>query len=397
MTTLLLIIIYIAFISLGLPDSLLGTAWPVMQSKLGQSLDTAGYIYFFIASGTILSSLLSGKVNAWLGTGKVIAISVFLTATALFGFAHAPSLIWLVLFSIPLGLGGGAVDAALNNYVALYYKASHMSWLHACWGLGASTGPVIMAYYIHHNNAWDKGYLTVSTLQFALTFILLISIPLWMKVAKKGSLPEHDEGIQVSEHSSSKPVNSLKISGVKLALLTFFFYCGAEATMGLWGSSYLVHVKAMDPEIAAKWVAFFFAGITMGRLLSGFLAMKVTSVLLIRYGQWIAISGAILLILPLPNIVSLFGFIIIGLGMAPIFPSMIHETPTRFGRLHSQTIIGYQMAAAYVGVTLIPPLFGFFANAISMQLFSFFIVLFAVSMLFTAEKLTRVLKARQQS
>ncbi|MDQ0226591.1 MFS transporter [Metabacillus niabensis] len=394
MATLLLVIIYLAFISLGLPDSLLGSAWPVMQSDFGKSLDTAGYLYMIISAGTILSSLVSGRLNDLLGTGKVMVISVLLTAGALLGFSFAPSFIWLVICAIPLGLGGGAVDAALNNYVALHYKASHMSWLHCFWGVGASIGPIIMSFYISHQGSWEKGYFTISMLQIGLTIILFLSLPLWAKVAKMTGNTAAVSETATSIEENPKAAKPLKIKGVKFALLTFLFYCGVEATMGLWGSSYLVNSKGMSAAVAAQWVSLFYAGITIGRLVTGFITMKVNNTLLIRIGQFIIIFGGILLVLPLPNIVSLLGFIAIGLGCAPIYPCMIHETPSRFGRANSQAIIGYQMAVAYVGSTFLPPLFGLIANYISIHLFSFVILVLALCMLFAAEKVNGVMKLR---
>ncbi|MGN7942233.1 MFS transporter [Virgibacillus sp. 6R] len=394
MATLLLVIIYLAFISLGLPDSLLGSAWPVMQSDFGKSLDTAGYLYMIISAGTILSSLVSGRLNDLLGTGKVMVISVLLTAGALLGFSFAPSFIWLVICAIPLGLGGGAVDAALNNYVALHYKASHMSWLHCFWGVGASIGPIIMSFYISHQGSWEKGYFTISMLQIGLTIILFLSLPLWAKVAKMTGNTAAVSETATSIEENPKAAKPLKIKGVKFALLTFLFYCGVEATMGLWGSSYLVNSKGMSAAVAAQWVSLFYAGITIGRLVTGFITMKVNNTLLIRIGQCIIIFGGILLVLPLPNIVSLLGFIAIGLGCAPIYPCMIHETPSRFGRSNSQAIIGYQMAVAYVGSTFLPPLFGLIANYISIHLFSFVILVLALCMLFAAEKVNGVMKLR---
>jgi len=394
LATLLLVIIYLAFISLGLPDSLLGSAWPVMQSDFGKSLDTAGYLYMIISAGTIVSSLVSGRLNDLLGTGKVMVISVLLTAGALLGFSFAPSFIWLVICAIPLGLGGGAVDAALNNYVALHYKASHMSWLHCFWGVGASIGPIIMSFYISHQGSWEKGYFTISMLQIGLTIILFLSLPLWAKVAKMTGNTTAVSETATSIEENPKAAKPLKIKGVKFALLTFLFYCGVEATMGLWGSSYLVNSKGMSAAVAAQWVSLFYAGITIGRLVTGFITMKVNNTLLIRAGQFIIILGGILLVLPLPNIVSLLGFIAVGLGCAPIYPCMIHETPSRFGRANSQAIIGYQMAVAYVGSTFLPPLFGLIANYISIHLFSFVILVLALCMLFAAEKVNGVMKLR---
>lgn len=344
MTTFLLIIIYLAFISLGLPDSLLGAAWPVMQSDFGAPIEAAGYLFMTIAGGTILSSLVSGKVLKRFGTGKVTFVSVLMTACALLGFYFAPSIIWLFLCAIPLGMGAGAVDSGLNDYVATHYKAHHMSWLHCFWGVGATLGPVIMAQYISNQN-WGKGYLTISVLQFILVVILLFTLPLWNKVNSHITInkePEEPKGVSFKENVEK--VRPLQMNGVKLALASFFFYCAVEATVGLWGSSFLVNVKGLTAATAAEWVSFYYAGITIGRLITGFVTFKMSNQMLIRMGQIIALTGAILLVLPLPSFFSVAGFIVVGLGLAPIFPCMLHETPARFGKKHSQAIMGYQMA-----------------------------------------------------
>lgn len=394
MTTFLLIIIYLAFISLGLPDSLLGAAWPVMQSDFGAPIETAGYLFMTIAGGTILSSLVSGKVLKRFGTGKVTFVSVLMTACALLGFYFAPSIIWLFLCAIPLGMGAGAVDSGLNDYVATHYKAHHMSWLHCFWGVGATLGPVIMAQYISNQN-WGKGYLTISGLQFILVVILLFTLPLWNKVNSHITInkePEEPKGVSFKENVEK--VRPLQMNGVKLALASFFFYCAVEATVGLWGSSFLVNVKGVTAATAAEWVSFYYAGITIGRLITGFVTFKMSNQMLIRMGQIIALTGAILLVLPLPSIFSVAGFIVVGLGLAPIFPCMLHETPARFGKKHSQAIMGYQMAVAYTGSTFMPPLFGFIASHTAVALFPICTVIFVVAMVLSSEKLNLVLKKK---
>jgi len=394
MTTFLLIIIYLAFISLGLPDSLLGAAWPVMQSDFGAPIETAGYLFMTIAGGTILSSLVSGKVLKRFGTGKVTFVSVLMTACALLGFYFAPSIIWLFLCAIPLGMGAGAVDSGLNDYVATHYKAHHMSWLHCFWGVGATLGPVIMAQYISNQN-WGKGYLTISGLQFILVVILLFTLPLWNKVNSHITInkePEEPKGVSFKENAEK--VRPLQMNGVKLALASFFFYCAVEATVGLWGSSFLVNVKGLTAATAAEWVSFYYAGITIGRLITGFVTFKMSNQMLIRMGQIIALTGAILLVLPLPSFFSVAGFIVVGLGLAPIFPCMLHETPARFGEKHSQAIMGYQMAVAYTGSTFMPPLFGFIASHTTVALFPICTVIFVVAMVLSSEKLNRVLKKK---
>ncbi|RDW16074.1 MFS transporter [Oceanobacillus arenosus] len=397
MTIFLLVIIYLAFISLGLPDSLLGAAWPVMQLDYGAPLETAGFLFMTIAGGTIVSSLLSGRLLKRFGTGNVTFVSVLMTACALLGFYFAPSIFWLVVCAIPLGLGAGAVDAGLNNYVATNYKAHHMSWLHCFWGVGASLGPIIMASFISGENTWRNGYLVISCIQFALVIILLLTLPLWGRVKNNSNLSV-SEGIADSEgvtpDEDIKDIKPLKIRGVKLALVAFLFYCGVEATVGLWGSSFLVNVKGISAATAAGWVSFYYVGITVGRLITGFITFKTTNQTLIRAGQIIALTGAVILFLPLPSAFSLAGFIIVGLGLAPIFPCMLHETPARFGKTHSQTIMGYQMAIAYTGTTFIPPLLGFMASHLTLGIFPVCIVVFVAAMLLSSEKLNDLLKKK---
>ncbi|MFB9326178.1 sugar MFS transporter [Paenibacillus aurantiacus] len=395
MATFFLIIIYLAFISLGLPDSLLGTAWPVMRQELGAPLEAAGLVFMTIAAGTIASSLLSGRALNRFGTGKVTLISCLMTAGALLGYAFAPSLAWLFVFAIPLGLGAGAVDSGLNNYVAAHYKAHHMSWLHSFWGVGATLGPIIMSQFITGQSEWRNGYLTVAGIQFALVVILLFSLPLWDRVARAGGV--NGSGPHVEEGEAppveSKPVKPIRVRGVKLAMLSFLFYCSVEATVGLWGSSFLVGVKELSAAQAAQWVSLYYLGITAGRFITGFITFKVGNRQLIRGGQLTALAGAALLLLPLPSTFALVGLIVIGLGLAPIFPCMLHETPVRFGKRHSQTIMGYQMAMAYTGSTFLPPLFGFLASAISIGVFPWFIAASAAAMLLCSEQLN-VLLAR---
>ncbi|MCM3768459.1 sugar MFS transporter [Neobacillus niacini] len=392
MTTILLIIIYLAFISLGLPDSLLGAAWPVMQTDLGAPLETAGLLFMTIAGGTILSSLVSGKVLKRFGTGKVTAVSVFMTAGALLGFHFAPSVGWFIVCAIPLGLGAGAVDAGLNDFVSIHYKAHHMSWLHCFWGVGATLGPIIMAQFMSGQDVWRSGYFCIAAIQFGLVIILLTTLPLWNRVTKNHPITvesEVDTSLIVDEN-----VTPIKIKGVKLALVSFLFYCGVEATMGLWGSSFLVNIKGLSAATAAQWVSFYYAGITIGRFVTGFITFKTTNRTLIRGGQMIALTGAIILFLPLPATFSLVGFIIVGLGLAPIFPCMLHETPARFGKKHSQTIMGYQMAVAYTGTTFLPPLLGFIASRSTIGIFPICMVMFVAVMLLSSEKVNSLLSKK---
>ena len=394
MATFFIVIIYLAFISLGLPDSLLGSAWPVMRTELGASIGTAGAISMAIAGSTIVSSLASGAVVRRYGVGLVTLASCMLTAGALLGFAWSPSLIWLIVFAIPLGLGAGSVDAGLNNYVAVHYKAHHMSWLHCFWGVGATLGPVIMASYISGQDLWRQGYLTVAAVQGSLVLILLFSLPLWDKVAarSRGNHPEgRHEPEELAPESESGPAKPWRIKGVKISMIAFLFYCGVEASVGLWGSSFLVGMKKLPASTAAEWVSLFFVGITVGRMITGFITFGVSNRSLIRYGQLTALFGTVLLALPLPSGFALAGFMIIGLGLAPIFPCMLHETPARFGNKHSQSVMGFQMAAAYTGSTFVPPLLGALASCSTIGVLPFFIVAFAAIMLLCTEKLNRFL------
>ncbi|MGG3452682.1 MFS transporter [Paenibacillus rhizolycopersici] len=398
MATFFLLIIYLAFISLGLPDSLLGSAWPIMRGDLGAPLGTAGVLFMIVAAGTIVSSLASGTVLRRFGTGKVTLASCIMTAVALLGYSLAPSVFWLGVCAIPLGLGAGSVDAGLNNYVAAHYKTHHMSWLHCFWGVGATLGPVIMAGFISGDGHWRNGYLTVAIIQFALVVILFFTLPLWDRVAQSaGDFRKEELSELEAEPSDAGRVKPLQIPGVKLALVSFLFYCGVEATVGLWGSSYLVGVKNIGAATAASWVSMYYAGITAGRFIAGFVTFKVSNLVMIRTGQITALFGAVLLILPLPAILSLIGFLVIGLGLAPIYPCMLHETPVRFGKQQSQTIMGVQMAVAYTGSTFMPPLLGFLASHSTIGVFPLYIVLSAAAMWLFSERLNIFLKARSRA
>lgn len=373
MFQLLLAIIYLAFISLGLPDSLLGAAWPSMYPEFQVPVSYAGIISMVIALGTVISSLMSDRLTKRLGAGLVTAISVAMTALALFGFSFSHSFWVLILWSIPYGLGAGSVDAALNNYVALHYKSRHMSWLHCMWGVGASAGPYIMGFALSHGQNWNGGYRYIGILQVVLTFILFISLPLWKK-EKKDAASESDA---TSEHILTLR-EIFAIPGAKSVMLMFFCYSAIEQTSGLWASSYLVLHKGVAPETAATFASLFYIGITIGRAISGFITMKLNDTQMIRLGQGIILLGVLALFLPLGSTISLIGFILIGLGCAPIYPCIIHSTPDHFGADRSQAIIGVQMASAYVGTCLMPPVFGLIANNITVALLPAYLILFLV-------------------
>lgn len=380
MFSLLLALIYVSFISLGLPDSLLGSAWPQMQESLGVSLSLGGVISFLITASTILSSLMSHRVIQRFGTGGVTMCSVAMTALALLGFSLSDSFFALCLWAIPYGLGAGSVDAALNNFVALHCKAKHMSWLHCFWGIGATGGPYIMGLCLSRGMGWQAGYRTISFLQMALTLILLLSLPLW----KKQELPL--SGGETVRPQTPQWGKLLKRPGVKAALTAFFFYSALELTTGLWGSSYMVAVRGISAETAAKWISLFYLGITAGRFFSGFLTLRFSDDAMVRLGECTAIVGIILMLLPLHNLFLCLGLILTGLGCAPIYPSLLHATPQRFGKSLSQSLMGTQMAISYLGSTTMPPVSGFLSEKISMGLYPVLLLVFALSMTVLTEK-----------
>ena len=380
MFSLLLALIYVSFISLGLPDSLLGSAWPQMQESLGVSLSLGGVISFLITASTILSSLMSHRVIQRFGTGGVTMCSVAMTALALLGFSLSDSFLVLCLWAIPYGLGAGSVDAALNNFVALHCKAKHMSWLHCFWGIGATGGPYIMGLCLSRGMGWQAGYRTISFLQMALTLILLLSLPLW----KKQELPL--SGGETVRPQTPQWRKLLKRPGVKAALTAFFFYSALELTTGLWGSSYMVAVRGISPETAAKWISLFYLGITAGRFFSGILTLRFSDDTMVRLGEGTAIVGIILLLLPLHNLFLCVGLILTGLGCAPIYPNLLHATPQRFGKSLSQSLMGTQMAISYLGSTTMPPVSGFLSEKISMGLYPVLLLVFALSMTILTEK-----------
>jgi len=387
----LLIIIYISFISLGLPDSLLGSAWPVIQKDFAIPFSIAGYISMVVCFGTVVSSLLANRLIAKFGTGKITFVSVAMTAVALYGYSIAQNVYMLFLMAIPLGLGAGCVDAALNNFVALHYESKHMNWLHCFWGVGATIGPAIMSIFLVTQGGWHKGYFTISAIQSVLVIILFISLPLWKRVEK------HHINKSEKEKHVIKNREALKIPYVKLALISFMFLCATESIMITWTSTYLVMGKNLIPNIAAKWVALFYFGMTFGRLISGFLSIKIKSHELIRIGQIICILGTILIMLPIHKYFILSGVILIGLGLAPIYPTTIHETPNRFGSTASGAVIGLQMAFAYIGSTFVPPLFGAIAGVTTIKIFPYALLITIIIMLFTSELLQKKIYNRDKT
>ena len=384
MVHLLLIIIYLAFISLGLPDALLGAAWPSMYPQFDVPVSYAGIISMIIALGTVVSSLQSDRLTKKLGTGKVTALSVCMTAMALFGFAASHSFGMLCLWAIPYGLGAGSVDASLNNYVALHYESRHMSWLHCMWGVGASAGPYIMGYALTAGWGWNSGYHIIAVLQIVLTAILLCSLPLWKQ---RPAEVLQDGKVQPAKALSIREV--LQLAGAREILVCFFCYCALEQTTGLWASSYLTLHKGVSADTAATFASMFYLGITVGRALSGFLTMKLNDVQMIRLGEVIIGIGVLVMLLPFGRSLSLAGLILIGLGCAPVYPCVIHSTPAHFGADKSQAIIGIQMACAYVGTCLMPPVFGLIANHITVALLPVYLLIILVLMVIMHELLCK--------
>ena len=381
MVHLLLAIIYMAFISLGLPDALLGAAWPSMVPELGAPVSFAGVIFVIISVGTVVSSLLSQRLNLRFGPGRVTAFSVAMTAAALFGFASCRSTWQLCLWALPYGLGAGSVDACLNNYVALHYASRHMSWLHCMWGIGASVGPYIMGAVLSAGRHWSAGYRSIGVLQLALTALLLLSLPLWKKGEEQG------------EGEKAKPLRLkeiLAIPGAKPLLLAFFCYCALEQTMGLWAGSYLALYRSFTPERAAGFTGLFFLGITLGRALNGFLTIRFSDSFLTRTGFVIIALGIAAVLFPLGDAMALAGLVLVGLGCAPVYPCIIHATPERFGAGRSQAVIGILMAGAYLGNCLMPPLFGLIANHISIGLLPPYLLLLLAVMALSHRQSVRI-------
>ena len=382
---LLLVIIYLAFISLGLPDTVLGSAWPAISHDLNADLELAGIVSLVTSLGTVISSLCSTRAIGYFGTGKVVAISVLMTAIALLGFTFAQNVWLLALLAVPLGFGAGAVDAALNNFVAINYSAKHMNYLHSFWGVGATLGPLIMAVYLSASSGWREGYGTIAYIQFALVIVLLAALPLWRKATT--TQRNATEKLPISEQAILSNRQAIKINGVKLQMVLFCCYSALEAGTGLWAASYLTVEKGIPITDAAFWTAMYFLGITVGRFLCGLIAERVGGEGLIRIGLVTILIGVIALLLPTTTLLAKFGLILIGLGCAPIYPNCIHLTPQRFGRQSSQAIISLSMASAYIGTLLLPPLMGPLFTTTSFAVFPLVLLLFSGVMFVFSERL----------
>lgn len=393
MGNLLLAVIYLAFISLGLPDAVLGSAWPVMYGQFDVPVSFAGIVSMIISAGTIVSSLLSDRLTLRFGTGRVTVCSVAVTAVALAGFSFSPAFWVICLWAVPYGLGAGAVDAALNNYVALHYASRHMSWLHCMWGIGASLGPYIMGFVLTGGMRWPVGYQCIAVLQVALTLLLFLSLPMWKTRSDAAAVPaDASDGPSDDGGASYRPLGLrevLAIPGVKSVLVTFFCYSALEGTAGLWAASFMALGRGVDAVQAASWGALFYLGITVGRGVSGFLTMRFDDSVMIRIGQVLVAVGVIVMLLPFGNLMALAGLVIVGLGCAPIYPCIIHSTPAYFGADRSQAIIGVQMAFAYCGGLLAPPVFGWLANHVTITLYPWYLAAILILMVAMHENLLR--------
>ncbi|MFI3201025.1 MAG: MFS transporter [Eubacteriales bacterium] len=385
MTHILLALIYLAFISLGLPDAVLGSAWPTISQEFNAPLASMGIISIIISAGTILSSLQSDRMTQKLGTGTVTILSIFLTAIALLGFARSNSVLSMCLWAIPYGLGAGSVDAALNNYVAIHYESKHMSWLHCMWGLGATMGPYVMGMALTSGWGFRTAYYVIFGLQILLTTVLLINKSAWSSKSKE------DEGGE--ENRKVLTIKEIvRIKGVPQIMFAFFCFCSIELTTGMWASSYFVLVHGVNLELAATYTSLFYLGITIGRAISGFITMKYNDTQMIRGGELIMCIGMSMVLLSSNTTWAFAGLLIIGLGSAPVYPCIIHSTPANFGVSNSQAITGVQMASAYTGSLLMPSLFGLIAEYISIHLYAIYLLGLLLVMALMYEWLLRKVK-----
>ncbi|MCI9272464.1 MAG: MFS transporter [Clostridiales bacterium] len=391
MATLLLVIIYIAFIGLGIPDSLFGTAWPAIYLDFQLPISAASAVTLLISSGTVISSLLSARLIARFGTGVVTAVSTTLTALALLGFSLSGHLAWLCIFAIPLGLGAGAIDSALNNYVALHYQASHMNFLHCFYGIGVSVSPYLVSLALSSQQSWRGGYRMAFFAQFIIAVLTIASLPLWRKVRQTSANEAEDESIVPLSLGKMA-----KMPSVRAVWFLFLASCAIEYTCGTWGSTYLVDTKGVTVQDAAKIITFYYVGMAVGRFVSGLLATKLSSWRLIHIGQTVVFSSILLILLPLPSEFAAVGLFLIGLGNGPIFPNLIHLTPKNFGKEFSQSIMGSQMAASYIGILLMPPLFGVFAQRIGTHSFPYFLLALFAIMTAATILLIRMLKKEKR-
>lgn len=396
MANIFLLVIYLALFSLGFPDTLLGSAWTVMQPDLGAPLEAAGVITLVVSCATILSCLLTERTVRLLGTSKTTVITLFVNAGALLGYSLSPSYGWLLLFAIPLGLGNGSVDTAIHNYAALHLSTRHVSWLQACYALGASSGPLLMSFVIGKGQNWRTGYLTISLILFGVAIFTLLTLPVWKGRDYKDephlSISESDQTDSAQKQTAAKKRRPLfRIPGVAIALLSYAVFFAIQYGVGLWAPSYLVNYRSFSPETAARAASIFYACVMVGRFVSGIISEKLSDKVLIRIGAGFCIAGTFCMGLPLPHTLYYIALACIGLGCAPIFPSMIHLTPTRFGREESYRVMGVQMAAAYAGSVLISPCIGFIAARVGVLTIPWLLFALSILIIFLSEYVDRII------
>lgn len=373
-------LIYLIFISLGLPDSVLGVAWPTINGEFNVAASAAGIIAMIVSIGTILSSFQTNRLIQKIGVGNLIVCSIFLTVLGLCGFSVSQNFVFLIVSAIPLGLGAGAIDTAVNDYVALNYKAHHMNWLHGFWGIGATTGPIIMGFFLRNQN-WRGGYLVLASLQFFLVVIVFLTRKQWKQPPQ----------VAQSEKAQASMLTLIKQPGVIFSLICFIFYVGVEACMGLWGSSFLVRVKGIPVSTAAFMTSTYYASLTVGRLAAGFFTFFLSSRKLLYLSELLLLIGVVFLAFGSGNFAAI-GFVFTGLGSAAIFPTMLHETPERFGTKNSARIMSLQLALAYTGTTCLPPLLGFLADQFSLIIFPYLLFLFGGIVLLSTVMLEKIIK-----
>lgn len=377
--TFLLVVIYVAFIGLGLPDTILGAAWPLMQKDLNAPLSAAGILSIIVSVGTVVSSLITPVLIRRLGTGKLVAFSIACTAVAAAGYGFSSDFWMMCLWAIPMGLGAGAIDVALNNFAAIHLESKHTNWLHASWGVGACLGPAILSASVFLGVGWRGAYEFNAIALAAIVVMMLVALPLWKRVEK----PKSKSGDGRRSASQEKDISlraALRVPGMKLSFWTFFFYSALEISTGLWCGTYLV-ARGFSPEVGALAVSMMFASVMVGRVASGFFAIKFTDMRLVHAGIAIVIVGCFSLILPLPLWFTPVCICLLGLGCAPVYPSLIHATPARFGEELSGRAIGIQMAGSYVGSIIMPPTFGLVATHFSVILWPVSLAIFVACLL----------------
>ena len=394
--TLLLVVIYICFVGLGIPDSLFGPAWPVMSGEFGLPVSVAGLMTPYFCIFTVISSLFSDKLINRFGTGKVTAVSTMLTAVGLFGYSFAPSLWWIMIFAIPLGIGAGAVDAGLNNYVALHYTASHISYLHCFYGVGVTVSPVFMSLALSGGGDWHNGYRYAGIAQLCIAVMAILAVPLWGKVAEAG----RQSGTETADTDPADTPRTLSLheqakdAGIRWVWLIFAVAVTLEVLVGNWGSTFLVKIKGMDPAFAAAMTALYYFGLAAGRFFSGLLSRKLTAWRIIALSLAVWPLAVVFFVLPLPPAVAGVGLLFAGLGMGPLYPNLVYLTPRNFGRDVSQSVMGSQSASAYLGLLAVPPLFGLLVNRFGVGLYPPFLAGMYVLQLLAVVLFVRHLKKR---